>query len=183
MYDAIARGPRASGPQHFRLTDEAGRLEGPFNALVIAPGVGGAVQGLGSAIRFGSSLPTRLREIATLTVASAVRSDFEWYAHEGIGRAAGLTDEDIASLHRGMPGPSFDATDLVVQRATQTLVTQRTLAAGDADEGTRLLGVSGLVELVLLVGYYLMLDLSMRAFDTPLPSGQDSPFARPGSQE
>lgn len=49
VYDAIASGPRATGPQHFRLTDDAGRLEGPFNALLLAPRVGQAVQELGAA--------------------------------------------------------------------------------------------------------------------------------------
>lgn len=41
VYSAITKGPRAAGPQHFRLSDPQGRLEGPFNAMVLAPSVGG----------------------------------------------------------------------------------------------------------------------------------------------
>ena len=49
VYDAIAGGPRAAGPQAFRLTDDDGRLEGPFNAMLVSPGVGLALQELGAA--------------------------------------------------------------------------------------------------------------------------------------
>ena len=40
VYDAVASGPRAAGPQLFRLVDEAGRLEGPFNAFLLQPRLG-----------------------------------------------------------------------------------------------------------------------------------------------
>ena len=47
LYDAITRGPRASGPQHFALTRDDGGLNGPFNAFLLNPGLGQALQGLG----------------------------------------------------------------------------------------------------------------------------------------
>ena len=37
LYDAIAGGRRAQGPQLFRLTDEKGSLEGTFNAFLLQP--------------------------------------------------------------------------------------------------------------------------------------------------
>lgn len=47
LYDAITGGPRASGPQHFALTSDDGALRGPFDAFLLSPAVGGALQGLG----------------------------------------------------------------------------------------------------------------------------------------
>ena len=175
LYDSIARGPRASGPQHFRLTDDAGRLEGPFNAMVVAPRVGDALQSLGSAIRFSTSLSSRSREIAVLCVAVAAQSDFEWYAHEGIGRAAGLSEAALLALRHGEAW-DFDEESAVVRAIATSLAVSREIANEDYAEAERLLGSTGLVELVTLVGYYLMLDLSMRAFKTPLPLGVNAPF-------
>ena len=51
VYRAIACGPRAQGPQEFALTDEEGRLLGPFNAMLLSPPVGLGVQALGAAVR------------------------------------------------------------------------------------------------------------------------------------
>ena len=87
LYDAIAGGRRAQGPQLFRLADSAGRLEGPFNAFLLQPRLGSALQALGSAVRYDTALDDRCREIAILVVAAHWRSDFEWYAHEAVARS------------------------------------------------------------------------------------------------
>ena len=48
VYRAVTCGPRAAGPQAFALTDGEGRLRGPFNAMLLSPPVGLAVQALGA---------------------------------------------------------------------------------------------------------------------------------------
>src|SRR5437016_5410845 len=92
LYDAITAGPRAQGPQRFRLVDDHGRLTGPFAVMLVAPRVGEPLSRLGEAIRYETSLPARVREVAILIVAARWRSEFEWYAHEAIARDVGLTD-------------------------------------------------------------------------------------------
>src|SRR5579862_2901275 len=98
LYHSIAGGRRAQGPQLFRLTDEAGCLEGPFNAFLLQPRLGAALQGLGSSVRYETGLDDRCRELAILTVAAHWDSDFEWYAHEPLARAAGLTTPTLTAL-------------------------------------------------------------------------------------
>ena len=107
LYQAIAGGRRAVGPQLFRLVDDAGRLEGPFNAFLLQPALGSALQALGSAVRYETGLDGRAREIAILVVANHWDSAFEWYAHEAVGRSLGLDDTDLAGLREGR----FDTPD------------------------------------------------------------------------
>ena len=177
VYDAIAGGPRAAGPQAFRLTDPDGRLEGPFNAMLVSPGVGHALQDLGAAVRYRTSLSDRAREIAILALAALRRSDFEWYAHERVGRRAGLTDEELAALLAGADPASLSSDEALLLRTTRLLAT-----AGDLDDGAfaaaeEELGREQLAELVVLVGYYDLLALSLRVWRTPLPAGESSPFS------
>jgi 4-carboxymuconolactone decarboxylase len=101
LYDAIAGGRRAQGPQLFRLTDSEGRLEGPFNAFLLQPRLGSALQALGSAVRYDTGLDDRCREIAILVVAAHWESEFEWYAHEAVGRSVGLGDAELAAVRDG----------------------------------------------------------------------------------
>jgi hypothetical protein len=54
LYDLLVSGPRQGGP--VPLTGADGQLEGPFNAMLFAPGTGAPLLGLGTAVRFGSSL-------------------------------------------------------------------------------------------------------------------------------
>lgn len=177
VYDAIAGGPRAAGPQAFRLTGTDGRLEGPFNAMLVSPGVGLALQDLGAAVRYRTSLSDRAREIAILALAALRRSDFEWYAHERVGRRAGLTEEELASLLAGENPGSLSGNETLLLRTTRLLATAGDLdddAFASAEEG---LGREQLAELVVLVGYYDLLALSLRVWRTPLPAGETSPFS------
>ncbi len=128
LYEAIAGGRRAQGPQLFRLTDDDGALEGPFNAFLLQPRLGGALQALGSSVRYDTELSDRAREIAILVVAVHWHSDFEWYAHEAVGRHAGLTDDELAAL-RDRRHDAFDGSERVVARTASRLA-----ADGDLDD-------------------------------------------------
>ena len=44
LYDSIAGGRRAQGRQVFRLVDADGCLAGPFNAFLLQPQLGSALQ-------------------------------------------------------------------------------------------------------------------------------------------
>lgn len=170
VYEHIAGGPRASGPQLFELADPQGRLNGPFNAMVVAPGVGDALQSLGAAVRYATDLTPRIREMAILAVATATGSAFERYAHEPIGRAAGLEQREVEQLRTpGAWSPSDPAERLAHD------VVEALLAGHDVDDTTyedarAELGEPVLVELAVLVGYYQTLALTMRLFRVGAPA-------------
>jgi 4-carboxymuconolactone decarboxylase len=169
LYDAIAGGPRSQGPQLFALTDEAGGLEGPFNAMLLSPPLGGALQALGSAIRYGGALSDRAREIAILVVAHAWDSGFEIYAHEAVGRAIGLDDATLAALRAGGAAPD-DLIERVVAETAQALTSRSDLTDAEFAAARDVLGLPVLFELTTLVGYYATLALQLRVFRVDSPS-------------
>lgn len=171
LYDAIATGPRGRGVQAFPLTDGEGRLEGPFNALLVSPQVGTAVQELGAAIRYRTQLSGRAREIAILELAATRRSEFEWYAHERIGRNAGLTDDELEALRTGREAPTLSAQEALVRRTVARLARERDLDDEAFHEAEAGLGAGVLMEVVWLAGYYDAIALSLRVWRTPLPEG------------
>lgn len=170
VYDLIVDGPRASGP--FALTDDHGRLHGPFNAMLVNPALGSAVQQLGARIRYGSSLADREREIAILALAVERDSDFEWYAHERVGLRVGLEPAELDELDaQGVPS-TFTERERTVLMATRALVVGRDLDDLLFDQAREQLGLATLADLVVLVGYYDLLALSLRVWRTPLPDGE-----------
>jgi 4-carboxymuconolactone decarboxylase len=168
LYDAIAGGRRAQGPQLFRLADADGRLEGPFNAFLLQPRLGSALQALGASVRYDTGLDDRCREIAILVVAAHWRSDFEWHAHEAVGRAAGLGDAELAALREGRHA-ELAGRECVVARTAAALVTRGDLDDAEYGEAVGHLGPAGLFELLTLVGYYSTLALQLRVFRVPAP--------------
>jgi 4-carboxymuconolactone decarboxylase len=174
VYDAIAAGARATS-QAFALTTEEGTLVGPFNAMLYSPPIGDALQRLGTAIRFESSLPEHIRELAILTVASHWRSSFEWWAHESVGRAAGLTDETIDSLRRGRD-PTLSEDAAAVHALCIEVLRNGAATTPTFDRAGAALGDRGLVELVALIGYYTTLAMILSVFEVGVPGDEPSPF-------
>jgi alkylhydroperoxidase family enzyme len=169
VYDAIAGGPRATGPQLFRLVDDDGGLEGPFNAFLLAPRVGQALQEVGSAVRYGTSLSDRARELAILAVAVAWDSGFEWYAHEAVGRHVGLTDAELDGVRSGDWSVLADPDERLVARTAHTLATAADLDDDAYRTAADALGLPRVFELLTLVGYYATLALQLRVFRVPTP--------------
>lgn len=163
LYETITGGRRAAGPQLVPLTDDDGSLRGPFNAMLLSPPVGDALQRLGVAVRYETALSDRQRELAILVVASEWRSDFEWAAHETIGRHVGLTDADLDAV-RGGPPTSLDAAETAVVSLSRSLVTTGTVTDDEYAEAVSALGVRTVYELTVLVGYYAALALQLRVF-------------------
>jgi 4-carboxymuconolactone decarboxylase len=168
LYSSIAEGPRALGPQHFALTAPDGSLNGPFNAFLYSPVLGNAIQALGAAVRYSTQLTDRTREMAILIVAAYWDSAFERHAHEGVGRAVGLTDDEIADLSAGRLPLLHDDHE----RACAELAFA--LANGDVSDADwrriqPIVGDETAFELSTLVGYYAMLGLQLRAFRVEVP--------------
>jgi 4-carboxymuconolactone decarboxylase len=165
LYRAILSGPRGQGPRTVQLASGAGGLAGPFNAMLYAPEVGHALQELGVAIRFRTSLAPRIREASILVVAQVWDSEYLRASHEPIGREAGLTDAEIAALRAGTD-PGFPDK---AEQAAYSVVRALTGPAADLDDdeydtAVTILGEQALVELSTLVGYYAMLALQLRLF-------------------
>lgn len=162
LYEAITQGPRAQGPQHFALTDEQGRLNGPFGDFLLSPSVGMALQGVGAALRYETKLTGRARELAILLVAARHHSTFERESHEVIARALGFRQEELDATRQEDMTP-FDGVELLVGRTVLALLD------GDLDDAAwkaaeEALGQRTVFELVALVGYYSTLALQLRVF-------------------
>jgi 4-carboxymuconolactone decarboxylase len=169
VYEGITGGDRLKGTQHFPVVADDGSLNGPFGVMVHVPGVGGALQELGAAIRYRTSLSARVREIGILLVAAALGSDFEWWAHERVGRAVGLTEGELAQLSQGR----FESSDAREQAAADLSISLLNNSPVSDEEYARCadtLGVQAIVELTSLVGYYRTLAQLMAVFDIGIPA-------------
>src|SRR6266850_3868574 len=76
--DAIQSGPRGAG------------LRGPFNALLRSPELCDLVQRVGAFVRFGTSIPQPLNEMAIIMAGRKWTAQYEFYAHRRLALEAGL---------------------------------------------------------------------------------------------
>lgn len=181
LYDKIASSPRAAN-RPTPLLDDHGRLYGPFNALLANPGVGDAVQAVGTSLRFSGTLPRPLFELLVLMVAKERGASYEWYAHEPIARSRGVADEQIDAIRQGRdPHLVEDSDDAVVKLARACLQHEEpSESLVRRVEATYSSG--GVTEVVVVVGFYDLMATLMRTWTSPLPSGAPDPLSPTGHE-
>ena len=130
--------------------------------------------GLGSAILGRQKLSAKLRELAILRVAALSPARYEWVQHVPIAKASGATDAQVAALERGdVAADAFDTVERAVLRFTTEVL--RDVRASDASfaELARHLSAQEIVELIVTVGYYMLIArlLETTAVDLDPPAG------------
>jgi 4-carboxymuconolactone decarboxylase len=171
LFDALTSGPRGS-----RIVDAEGRLTGPYNAWLYSPGIGDAAQRLGAALRFRSTLPAPLLELAILITAREWTAQFEWWAHARLAGQAGL-DPAIIEAIKERRRPAFPALEQeTVYEFCRELLATRRVSQPVYARAVALLGAAGVLELVTLLGYYALISMTLNVFEVPLPPGVEAPF-------
>ena len=146
-----------------RIVETRGEVTRPFQILLHSPSVAGPVAELGDVVRSASTLTDPDRELATLATGSVVGCDFVWTSHLASAAAAGIPAETIAKL-RG-DRTSLGARETAIVAFVDELCATNSVSPATFDRTRDILGVRGIVELALTVGYYTMLARVMGTFE------------------
>ncbi len=147
--------PAEMSPAQQRVRDQIiagkrGRFGGPFELLIRAPEICGLASQLGEHLRWGTSLPDRLSELAPGAAIEAIRTDGT---------------------------PLFTAKDeAVVHRICSEIFRTRRLSDEGFNQAVATLGETGLVEVIGIIGYYTLIANTLNVFDVGLPAGEAPPF-------
>ena len=175
--DPMAAPTPAAADLYRQLAARRGRIDGMYRTLLNHPQLTRYVSDLGTYLRFGSgALPADLRELAILWLARQVNAAYEWVKHTPPARAAGLSEELIEAVRTGREEGKLTDTQKAVIDAASCVLARRSISQGLQDGLIAALGLQGLIELVVLCGFYQMIAGVICAFDVPLPPGAADPF-------
>lgn len=163
VYESIAAGPR-------------GGVRGPFNALLRSPELADRVQRVGEYLRFGTSLPARLNELAILVNARFWNSKYEWYAHRPLAEKGGLSPAIADDLAHNRRPAGMQADETVVYEFCTALHTTHLVDDALFERATAALGERGVMDLIGVSGYYTLVSMVLNVADIPLPAGAPSPW-------
>ena len=168
IVEAINSGPRG------RFSNE-----GPFAVFLHAPAYGMLAQQLGGHVRFGTSVPPRLSEFAILCTGQFWKAQYEWHAHARIAATQGVKETTIRDLKAGRAPKSAPRDELAIYDFIRELYTTRRVSSATYARVRKLLGDAGIVELVGILGYYVLISMTLNVFRVPLPKGAPLPFKEP----
>jgi len=154
LMDAIRSGPRGKS-----VTPR-----GPFAVWLHAPEFGHLAQGLGGHCRFKTVLPARLSEFAILCTARLWRAQYEWYAHAPMAERAGVKSKTIADLQAGRAPKTAPKDERAIFAFVQELYKSRRVSDSTYQRVHDFLGDKGTVELVGILGYYVLISMTLNVF-------------------
>src|SRR5438445_4375638 len=154
-------------------------LGGPYNPLLRSPVLGQRMFDLLYYLRWNSSLPLRLNEMAILITGRLWRSQVEWYAHAPLAIKAGLSPEIVAELNAqkrptNMKPDEAAVYDFVMELSTKYQVTDVTFARARDN-----LGEQQIVHLTGVTGIYVTVAMLLAMAADGVPAGKEPPF-KPG---
>jgi len=148
-----------------------GRLPGPYKIWVHNPKLVKAAAPLGAHFTPGqSSLSEREREIAVVVITSAWHSAYPTAAHERRGKEVGLPAATVEAMVAGQPVSFTDAREQVVYEMAVALAGRRLVSQGLYDRAVGTLGHEGITDVIVLMGYYTCVSLTMNFYAVPAGS-------------
>lgn len=161
--DGIVSGPR-------------GGMRGPFNALLRSPELAERVQKVGEYIRFGSSLPATLNELAILVTARYWSAQFEWYAHNQLAMKAGLDPRIAAAIAENRKPGGMTKEEDAVYEFTHELHHRKSVSDAAYARALECFGEQGVIDLIGACGYYTLVSMVLNVDRHPLPEGVPEPL-------
>jgi 4-carboxymuconolactone decarboxylase len=166
LVDSIRSGPRGQATQ----------IRGPFAVFLHSPDYGQLAQQLGGYCRLKTRVPPRLSEFAILVTARLWRAQYEWFAHVPHAERAGVTPQTIRALRAGRMPRSAPKDERAVYDFIKELYRRKRVGDKTYARMHALLGDDGMVELVGILGYYVLIAMSLNVFRMGPPEGEPLPF-------
>jgi 4-carboxymuconolactone decarboxylase len=181
----MARTPvvrRDQVPEQFRaafdeLTAESGGVitTGPGSITIHSPEMARRRGHLTSYLRYETTFPKSIQELAIITTARAMDCPYVWNAHAPAARRAGVSDALVDALRERRPLPPMSPAEAaVINYATEFFqthkVSQQTFQAA-LDQ----FGAQHLTELTALMGNYAQTAFFLNAFEVQLPEQRTEP--------
>ena len=132
---------------------------GPFNVLLRSPEMGDRAQEFGAQMRFHSSLPRKLNEMAIIITARHWTAQYEWNAHRTGAAQAGLNESIIQSIAAGKRPASMDADETIIYNFATELLNTKQVSDPVFKAVKDKFGEKGVVDLIGVMGYYQFVSM------------------------
>jgi 4-carboxymuconolactone decarboxylase len=159
------------------LSGDRGTMAGPYNVLLRSPEMGDLAQKFGAHMRFRSSLPKKLNELAILIMARFWNSQFEWYAHHKFALDAGLSPAIIDAISRGQRPAAMAPDEEAIYNFCNELLNDRQVDDSTFNSAKEKFGERGVVDLIGVLGYYHLVSMVLNVDRYPLPEGAKAELA------
>jgi 4-carboxymuconolactone decarboxylase len=153
-----------------------GEVRGPFIALIHNAELARRMQALGEHLRWGNKLPPPLLELAVLYTARRWSCQHEWYMHEKLASKAGLQPRIVEAIAAARRPEDMSPDEALVYEACRQAHQSGRLDDQIFAALRGRFGLDGVLDLLLLNGYYSAMAMVLNTAGMPLPDNAAPPL-------
>jgi 4-carboxymuconolactone decarboxylase len=151
-------------------------LSGPGGIMLHSPELSRRARPLNRYLRHEAGLGGRVRELAILTTARELDSQFEWAAHEPEAIGEGVSQEIIEIIRHRKDTRGLNEADAIVIELGREIFGARRVTSATFARSLQQFGRRALVDLVALMGNYAGTAALLTAFDMQLDPDRPPPL-------
>ena len=153
------------------IAGSRGSIRGPYGILLHSPDLAARVADTGAYVRFDFDMPNALKEVVIITAAREIKSQYEFTAHARLAREAGVSEDTIQAIAQGRAPQALSDDEELLARYTIELIRDRKIGDATFNAVKNKYGNSGVVEVTVLIGHYLLVNQVLTAFEVQLAPG------------
>jgi 4-carboxymuconolactone decarboxylase len=145
-------------------------VRGPFTVMLRSPEVMLRAKAMGDYVRFKTSIPPRLNELAILITARHWVQNYEWQAHRPLAEKAGLKPTVAEAIAEGRRPSGMAADEEIVYDFSTELHTNKSVSDATYQRALEAFGEQGIIDLTAANAYYTFNAMMLNVARTALPA-------------
>ncbi len=154
-----------------QATQMGGRTLNIFSTLARHPKLLKRWLVFGTHVLAKSTIGARERELLILRTGWNCRAEYEWGQHVVIGKALGLSDEEIERITRGPEAPGWAPFDAMLLRAADDLFRDKRIGDATWAALSARYGVQEMLDVIFTVGQYTLVSMALNSLGVQLDDG------------
>jgi 4-carboxymuconolactone decarboxylase len=160
----------APPPRNAKITNP------PYRAYVRSPDLAPRLSALSDYLRWNTSLPPRLSELAILITARQWTAQYEWFAHYPLALKGGLDPKVAGDIAAGKRPDNMKDDEAALYDLATALYRDRKVSDPVYKAALEKFGERGIMDIIGIIGYYDLVSMTLITMQAEAPNDSVPPL-------
>ena len=148
----------------------------PYRAYIRSPELASRLSALSDYLRWNSSLPPRLSEMAILITAREWTAQYEWFAHYPLALKGGLDPKVADAIAAGKRPDGMKDDEAALYDLATALYRDRNVTDAVYKAALEKFGERGIMDIIGIIGYYDLVSMTLITMQAAPPNDSVKPL-------
>jgi 4-carboxymuconolactone decarboxylase len=148
----------------------------PYRAYIRNPELAPRLSALSDYLRWNTSLPPRLSELAILLTARQWTAQYEWSAHYPLAQKAGLDVKILGDIAAGRRPENMRDDEAALYDLVMSLYRDKKVADPVYQAALKKFGERGVMDIIGIIGYYDLVSMTLITMQASAPNDSVPPL-------